>query len=86
MYMQVAGWLWWWSGGLYKVQLIVFLEQGSGTHGSRASCGSFDGCIWLSDKSLISIFLELHRAIFFAASLHTYNRLKWRTVLIVSQI
>ena len=24
------------------------LDQGSGTYGSRARCGSFDDCIWLS--------------------------------------
>ena len=28
------------------------LDQGSGTYGSRARCGSFDDCIWLSQIKL----------------------------------
>ena len=28
------------------------LVQGSGTYGSRARCGSFDDCIWLSQIKL----------------------------------
>ena len=28
------------------------LVQGSGTYGSRARCGSFDDCIWLSHIKL----------------------------------
>ena len=28
------------------------LQQGSGTYGSRARCGSFDDCIWLSQIKL----------------------------------
>ena len=32
--------------------IINPIVEGLGTYGSRAICGSFDGCIWLPDKSL----------------------------------
>ena len=30
----------------------IGLDQGSGTYGLRARCGSFDDCIWLSQINL----------------------------------
>ena len=32
------------------------LGQGSATYGSRAICGSFDGCIWLARKICYGVF------------------------------
>lgn len=43
-----------------KILLLILdaicniLQQGSGTYGSRARCGSFDDCIWLADKTKYS--------------------------------
>ena len=36
---------------------IKLVEQGLATYGSRARCGSFDGCIWLAAKILIIIYI-----------------------------
>ena len=37
-------------GAYYYVLIIIYLGQEAGAYSSQATCGSFEGPIWLADK------------------------------------